>query len=154
VVEGLRKKKVMKVDSSFVLEPFEKRVEKGDRWAVVRTRQGSAKGDDYIEVVGEIKGQRTYYHWGWNKDMTRRFGQPRGVLQGMKESAANTQTGGILDKQEEEWGGGIYDLKVEVISNAVSRTVRIAGVTLTRRDKTHESFPYQTPKCFKRKWTG
>lgn len=122
MVHGLDRRKLMKV-KGFTLEPFNKRLERDDHWAIVRTIPAEGK----IDVMAGIKGKKEKFHYGMNIDGTHRFLKRRGVLKSYKITARaeDPLTGKILDEEEQSWGEGGYSLIIEPHSNSVTKTVRI-----------------------------
>ncbi|MGA2627411.1 MAG: hypothetical protein ABSF63_10210 [Candidatus Bathyarchaeia archaeon] len=126
MVHGLDRNKLLKV-RGFTLEPFNKRLERDDHWAIVRTKPA----DGWIEVIAGIK-EKEHFHWGINMDMTHRFLKRRGVLKSYEDTAraewaaaANPLTDQILDEEEQSWGKGEYSLIIDPHSNSRTKTVRI-----------------------------
>ena len=126
MVHGLDRNKLLKV-RGFTLEPFNKRLERDDHWAIVRTKPA----DGWIEVIAGIK-EKEHFHWGINMDMTHRFLKRRDVLKSYEDTAraewaaaANPLTDQILDEEEQSWGKGEYSLIIDPHANSRTKTVRI-----------------------------
>lgn len=138
MVESLRKNKLMEV-RGFELLHFEARVLAEDHWLEVHTRQGSGPDDEWVEILGGVKGEKgTHYHEGINKDATIRFIKKRGVLKTAYQRAENAMTHELLDATKESGDAGKFVTEVGFSSNRISKKVWVSKVKLLRRDQTTE----------------
>jgi len=136
MVHGLDRNKLLKV-RGFTLEPFNKRLERDDHWAIVRTKPA----DGWIEVIAGIK-EKEHFHWGINMDMTHRFLKRQGVLKSYEDTAraewaaaANPLTDQILDEEEQSWSKGEYSLIIDPHANSRTKTVRIEAKLVKSSEK-------------------
>lgn len=128
--------KVMRGVEDFELVPFHERIVSGDRWAQVNTREGKGEGDEWIELMGGITGEKgLHFHQGHNKDATLRFNRSRGVLKSSRFFATNAITGQLLDLDEVEGGIGEYVLFFGLRSSKKQKRVWVDRFELVKADQ-------------------
>ena len=123
----------------FELLHFDARVLAEDYWLEVHTKQGDRADDEWVEILGGVKGEKgTHYHEGINKDATIRFIKKRGVLKATSQRAENAMTHELLDATRESGEEGKFITEVGLSSNKISKKVWVSKVQLLRRDQTTE----------------
>jgi hypothetical protein len=141
----LDRRKLLRVDETYELEPFHKRIERGGHWAEIWTRKGKTVGDEWIEIMAGKKEEKgTHYHYGINKDGSRRFLKGRGVLKSFTEFAVNKRTGQLLDKQESTFSGPTkdeYALHFRMDSSKVTKKVWVSEFGLVPNDQLGDTVP-------------
>lgn len=140
---GLNQKKLLEVDETYTLEPFHKRLESGDEWVEIWTRQGKEPGDEWVEIMaGSKKDGGAHYHLGINKNASRRFLKKRGVLKSITEFAVNKRTGELLDKQEATFSGGSeHSLIFRLDASKLTKRVWVSEFRVARTDNFGEIAP-------------
>ena len=141
----LNQEKLLRVDETYELEPFHKRIQRGDHWAEIWTRKGRGAVDGWVEIMGGKKGDTgLHYHYGVNKNGSRRFLKGRGVLKSFTEFAVNKRTGALLDKAESVFSGPTedeYSLYYRMDSSKVTKKVWVAEFALVRSDQAEFDIP-------------
>ena len=131
---SLDRKKLIHSTRKVNLEPFERKLWNGDRWAIIRSRRGKEGEMDWVETLLGVRGNEAHAHMGSYIDGTRMFLQGRGVLKGLVEYAEDARTGRLLDRISiGSQGGEGYEFRWRVKLNKETRVARIVDVMLVRR---------------------